>query len=315
MAGMSDAQPSDSVLSCPLQQHPYFAAALRVCGQAPTILPGQRQIIALRRQFWPGIFTTMLPRIQVDPQDLGDQLTSAGLHRSLLIISPDMPQPELANLGLLPLVAPATIAEIDLRPSMAIRRDRLHQKWRNRLCHAEAIKSLRITQRNMPLDATHWLFTADAKMRKQRKYRNWPTALTLAYARENHGQAKLFVASEGRNPIAAMLFLRHGTRATYHIGHTTARGRQVSAHTLLLWHVTNWLAAKGHQTLELGLIDTENAAGLARFKLGAGARPRTLGGTWGWWPPLGRFLRRLAALDRRLMRPPVLWTVRRPTVI
>ena len=85
-------------------------------------------------------------------------------------------------------------------------------------------------------------------------------------------------------------------------GHTTAAGRAVSAHTLLLWQAADWLASKGHDRLDLGLINTEDAPGLARFKLGAGACARPLGGTWIWWPPLGRTLRPLAALDRRLMR-------------
>jgi len=117
----------------------------------------------------------------------------------------------------------------------------------------------------------------------------------------NPGQAKLFTAFDGRDPVAQMLFLRHGGGATYHIGHTTGRGRALSAHNLLLWNAMCWLAAKGHRRLDLGLISTDKAAGLARFKLATGATARALGGTWLWWPPLGRALRPLAALDRRAM--------------
>jgi hypothetical protein len=32
--------------------------------------------------------------------------------------------------------------------------------------------------------------------------------------------------------------------------------------------------------LDLGTVDTENAPGLARFKIGSGAQIRSLGGTW-----------------------------------
>jgi hypothetical protein len=62
-----------------------------------------------------------------------------------------------------------------------------------------------------------------------------------------------------------------------------------------------WLASKGVATLELGQVDTEKAAGLARFKLGAGATLRPLGGSWLWWPPLGKLLSPLKYFDRKLM--------------
>lgn len=40
------------------------------------------------------------------------------------------------------------------------------------------------------------------------------------------------------------------------------------------------LAASGHTTFDLGLVETDNAASLARFKLRTGALLRKLGGTW-----------------------------------
>lgn len=236
------------------------------------------------------------------PHKMKRRLETAGLHRHLLILSPDRPSPELREIGAVPVMTPASIAEIDLRPLQSIRRAALHQKWRNRLVHAER-QGLRITRQNLPLKPDHWLLRAEAKQQARQGYQNWPEALTLAYARQSPGAAKLFTAYEGQNPIAAMLFLRHGDTATYHIGHTTARGRALSAHTFVLWQAANWLALKGHQWLDLGMINTHGpAAGLARFKLGAGARSRTLGGTWVWWPPLGRSLRPLAHLDRRAMQ-------------
>jgi hypothetical protein len=63
-----------------------------------------------------------------------------------------------------------------------------------------------------------------------------------------------------------------------------------------------WLASKGVQSLELGQVDTVKAAGLARFKLGVGADLRPLGGTYLWWPPLGKVLSPLKYLDQRAMR-------------
>ena len=40
------------------------------------------------------------------------------------------------------------------------------------------------------------------------------------------------------------------------------------------------LRKTGVQKIDLGTLDTVNAPGLARFKLGSGARAEPLGGTW-----------------------------------
>ena len=297
MATMFDAQPNDSA-PCALQQHANFAAALRGCGQEPLMLGGPDPLLVLRRRFRAGLRVALVSRAATsDQQHLIRRAQEAGLHRHLILWSPDRPAPELARVGAVPVMTPGTLSEIDLSQPRAQRRAALHQKWRNRLRHAER-QGLRVTRQNMPLTPGHWLLTGEAAQQKRLGYRTWPEALTLAYARETPGAAKLFTAFDGRDPVAAMLFLRHGGGATYHIGHITARGRALSAHNLLLWQAAGWLAAKGHRCLDLGLINTRDAPGLARFKLGAGARARPLGGTWAWWPLLGRTLRPLAALDR-----------------
>ncbi|MEL6980044.1 MAG: hypothetical protein AAGM38_15365 [Pseudomonadota bacterium] len=85
-------------------------------------------------------------------------------------------------------------------------------------------------------------------------------------------------APEG--PAAAMLFLTHGRAATYHIGWTSDPGRSIGAHNLLLWNAIQTLKRDGILSLDLGGLDTERGAGVARFKLGSGAQPMTLCGTY-----------------------------------
>lgn len=83
-----------------------------------------------------------------------------------------------------------------------------------------------------------------------------------------------------------MLFLRHGRGATYHIGHICPEGKSLCAHNLLLWQAANWLAACGHDWLDLGPLYAA-APGLWRFKLRTGARVQKTGGSWLYWRPFG----------------------------
>ena len=284
-----------------LQQSTEFAGALELLGQAPRRLPDGT--LALHRR-WRGLPVTLLSRAQVhDPETLWRHLSSART-RGPVIVSPDHPV-DLAAAGAAPLVSPATIARLDLAGSDDLLMAGLHQKWRNRLRHAQG-QDLRVTRQNMPDDPRHWLLHAETAQQRRRGYRNWPPALTIAWARANRSGAKLFTAFAGKEVVAGLLVLRHGTGGTYHIGHTTARGRQMSAQTLLLWSAMTWLRRTGAETLDLGIINTEDAPGLARFKLGTGAVPHRLGGTWAWWPPVTPLLGRVARLDKRLMRG--LWT-------
>ncbi|NRB18443.1 MAG: GNAT family N-acetyltransferase [Rhodobacteraceae bacterium] len=308
---MFDFMPAD-VMPRPIQratpirsiaQSPEFARALRYRGQAPLILDQLNNTLVMRRRIWRFLDVAMVNRAPIDkPLRLLEMLQEQGLRRTPVILSPESPTPDQARLGAVPVMSPARIARLDLTAPKEQRRAALHQKWRNRLKHAES-QSLRVSRQTMPVDPAHWLFQADAKQQGQRGYRNWPQDLTLAYVRTNPGKAKLFQAFDGKDCVAAVLILCHGTSASYHISHSTDRGRAVSAHNLLMWQAINWLAANDYTELDLGLINTEDAAGLARFKLGTGAQLHTLGGSWLYWPPMGRLLRPLAALDRQTMTP------------
>jgi lipid II:glycine glycyltransferase (peptidoglycan interpeptide bridge formation enzyme) len=97
------------------------------------------------------------------------------------------------------------------------------------------------------------------------------------------GEVRLFSARRGRGRglerIASMLFLVHGRVATYQIGWSGEEGRRLSAHQLCLWEAMRALREAGVRRLDLGTVDTDAAPGLARFKIGAGARVRALGPT------------------------------------
>lgn len=281
----------------PLSQSDAFVAALAHAGTPPLRLADGT--VVLHRKFGP-LPLHMITRPPAQTPEGMLMAARAVPAKGPLILSPDRPMP-LHEIGAVPLVSPQSIAVLDLSPDPAQLQANLHHKWRNRLKHAQK-QTLRVARQNMPDDPDHWLLNADAAQQRSRGYRGWPRALTLAYARANPGQAKLFTAFCGREPVAGVVLLRYGCAATYHIGHTRPSGRLLSAHTLLMWSAIRWARSQGLHQLELGTIDTEDGSGLARFKLGTGAGTRALGGTWAWWPPVTRLLRPIARLDRGLMR-------------
>lgn len=291
---MFDAAPSDGPVA--LQQSVAFSRALEKLGTPPLRL--EDGTLVLRRRLGPLPLSMLTRPAAIAVEDLHATAQAIPAPGPVLI-APDRPLP-LHQIGALPLVSPMTVATLDLTPDTDSLRAGLHQKWRNRLRHAEQ-QGMRVARQNMPDDPGHWLLQADLVQQSARGYRSWPIPLTLAYGRANPGQSKLFTAFLGKEPVAAMLVLTHDRGATYHIGHTRPSGRLVSAHTQLMWSAILWARSKGLRHFELGTIDSEEGRGLARFKLGTGAQAQVLGGTWVWWPPLTTLFRPLARLDRSLM--------------
>lgn len=194
-----------------------------------------------------------------------------------LIINADGPTPKaLRAAGFWPLITPATLALLDLGEPDAMFAA-MYQKWRNRLRRARKA-DLQIHIHD--LSGAHWLLQAEHEQMQKRGYRGLPPALWQSYAQVNPGQAKIFEARHGGDAVAAALILRHGTMATWQIGHSTPEGRRRNAMNLVLWNAMTWLADRGHRMLDLGGINHEDAPGLAHFKLGCGARAHRLGGTW-----------------------------------
>ncbi len=191
----------------------------------------------------------------------------------------------LQKRGYAAILTPAHVAELDLSPPLPELRKALHGKWRNRLTAAQRrlAQGHKLAHRAFDPARDDWLLEAETAQQRTRRYRGYPPALTRVMHEVEPKALRLFTLHERCDPIAAMLFVRHGTTATYHIGWNSPEGRKLSAHHLLIWEAIRALRGRGVQMLDLGTVETERSAGLARFKLGAGARARPLGGTWLRW--------------------------------
>lgn len=171
-----------------------------------------------------------------------------------------------------------TVAELDLTRSSDALRSMMRPKWRNRLVAAERAP-LETTVARPSFDSYVWLLRADEAQQAQRGYTALPPIFTSLY-QQLGGEVRLAVARRGERRLAAMLFLLHGRKASYHIGWSGEEGRRLGAHNLLLWRAMSALKREGVVALDLGGVDTGAGAGLARFKLGAGARAIRLPGSY-----------------------------------
>ena len=289
------ALPADAIV--PMQQHPTYGAACEALGtplrhfalrtsNGPVIGAAQvlmRKVPLLGR-------AALLSRGPVWAPGIPAEQSRAGLVRLLDLLRADhrivAVTPEtcagadpLEGAGWMQAMTPCHMAVLDLTGGVEAMSARQHGKWRNRLRRAESA-GLQVHHAPMPADPAHWLLAVEAEQARRRRYRRLPPSFTLAWvAQGGRRSARLFTASQDGKPVAAMLFLLHGPSATYHIGWSGPEGRAVDAHNLLLWQAQLWLASRDVRLLELDLVDTQTTPGLARFKLGSGARVVPLGAT------------------------------------
>ncbi|MEL6685410.1 MAG: GNAT family N-acetyltransferase [Pseudomonadota bacterium] len=258
----------------PLQQHPLFAAALGrlgrqvdmidVAGAAPVLTVSQfGQRMTSRGPVWHG-------------EAPEDALHPAGLR----MINAEAPQDHaLRAAGFRRVMTNAHVAELDLTQTTGHRLRAMKPKWRNAWRAAQSAP-LFLAEQRYNINTHAWLLQADLAQQKTKGFRGLPHDLINAYAAESPRSVRVLIAYEGDAPVAGILFLLHAPVVTYHIGWTNARGRVLSAHHVMIMQAADHFAERGFDRLDLGLVDTETAPGLARFKIGTGARVRPLGGTW-----------------------------------
>jgi lipid II:glycine glycyltransferase (peptidoglycan interpeptide bridge formation enzyme) len=196
----------------------------------------------------------------------------------LLVFTPDEPMNEAAGLaGMTRVMTGDATVLIDLTRDEADLRAAFESSWRNKLSKAEK-SGLAIEKSGLKPAQYRWLLDAEIKQRQKRGYRAMPLEMTERWQNAKAEVAKgdrgaglaVFRADLGRDPAAGMLFLIHGRRATYHVGWTSEEGRNNAAHNLILWSAMKELKARGVAVLDLGGVNTQSGAGIARFKLETG---------------------------------------------
>ncbi len=207
--------------------------------------------------------------------------------RRLLWWLPELPggseaEALMQRLGLAQMMTGWSSVRLDLTPPPNALRSQLDGKWRNALKAAER-SPLLIAESSDPAQFDTVMRAHDVQ-RIEKRFLGPDGAFYRAFAAAAdpaHGeQAHLFTASIGNRPVAGMLLLRHGRGATYAAGWSGEAGRLLRAHHRLLWHGLLALKARGVQHFDLGGANTEEGAGVARFKLGLNGEVFTLAGSY-----------------------------------
>ena len=208
-----------------------------------------------------------------------------------LIFSPALTEPNHPSLvGLTRVMTGYSTVLVDLTQSPQQLRAAFEGRWRNRLVAAER-ENLELVRNTDSALEMQWLLEEERTQRLQKNFHGLPTHFIEHYhaARADPTTTLLMLHAEchhltphkeKNHRIAAMLFLLHGSTATYHVGWTNAEGRAKHAHNLLMWHAFEELRALGIQTLDLGGINTRSLAGISRFKIGTGGKIVTYAGTY-----------------------------------
>ena len=171
-------------------------------------------------------------------------------------------------------------ALLDISGDEAALYDRLNGKWRNRLRAAQKT-DLRILPISKKPEKYAWLLEKEGARQQTLGYRTHANTIAPLY-QSVVGKRSLFAfeAKQGTERVGGVLFLKHGHNATYHIGWTSDEGKMLNANNLLLWHAIKVLKKEGVRILDLDGLNTDFNPGIARFKIGTGARVISMSGAW-----------------------------------
>lgn len=288
-----------ALVSGALQQDWAYGTSLKAlgitCHRAEVILNGETvalaQFICRRYGFLVGIALCTRGPLWLKPVSADDQTRIyRELKRSLplarprfVLFSPDITDP--ADLGLRKLIRVMTgysTVMVDLTQTAEQLRAAMEGRWRNRLVAAERAQ-LDIVRTGDHPDQYRWLLDEERAQRERKSFYGLPLEFVETYISARAQPAKTMLALHATHHterVAAMLFLIHGSAATYHVGWSNEAGRDTNAHNLLLWHAFEALRERGVRTLDLGGINTRQLAGISRFKIGSGGKVVTYAGTF-----------------------------------
>lgn len=271
--------------ACAINRHRARWGLIRIGGQDAGLvqifeagLLGLHAVILDRGPLWlPGFGA---PEHQIAFFSVFDQIFPHRFGRRRRIIPEiDQSQAMLVPFQAAPHVKPYQTIWIDLGKSEDGLRSDLNRNWRNHLNKAER-EAVRV-EWHPDGQGLAWLLQHHDAHRTMKNFQ-------AASPKFIHMLAKYFIprgdmllgqAFAGDEPVAGVLFFRHGLSATYQVGWSGDAGRKMNAHQLLLWQGMIRLKNEGVLDLDLGGIN-DIAEGVKTFKEGMGGETVTLSGLY-----------------------------------
>lgn len=200
----------------------------------------------------------------------------------VLLWTPEFDSPHEDPAGVTRVMTGMATVMLDLSPTEDRLRRQLNGNWRNRLVKAEREQGLQVFL-NSARGPCEVLLRHEAQQRLTRGFTGLPVGFVRHYieAFKEPDRAFLLARAERQGEmLAGMLFLLHGSRATYHVGWSNEAARDLNLHNLLLWRALLELKRRQVRWLDLGGINTTELPGISRFKLGTGGSLTVLRGTY-----------------------------------
>ncbi len=278
-----------------MQQHWVYGASMRLPGmqthRAEVVLNGRSVALAqfiCRR--YAGIFGIALctrgPIWLGDVADADKARIQRALKQSLpmarpriILFSPDLTDPQHPSMASLTRVLTGySTVMLDLSQPLSALRAGLHPYWRNRLSAAER-SGLKLAVLSHDSAELPRILAEEQIQRQRKRFYALPLGFIDHYLEEGGTESALILqASWQSRPVAVMLFLIHGSSATYQLGWSQAQGRALNAHNLILWNAIEQLKQRGIDKLDLGGVNTHDLPGISRFKINTGGEVITYAG-------------------------------------
>jgi hypothetical protein len=278
-----------------MQQHWIYGASMRLPGmqihRAEVQLDGKTvalaQFICRRYAYLLGVaLCTRGPIWLSEVSDSDKARIQRALKRSLpmsrpriILFSPDLTDPKHPSMTSLTRVLTGySTVMLDLSQPLTALRAGLHPYWRNRLSTAER-SGLKIAELAHDSPELPRVLAEENRQRERKRFYALPLGFIEHYLEEGGAESALILqASWQSRPVAAMLFLIHGSSATYQLGWTNPQGRALNAHNLILWGAIERLQQRGIVKLDLGGVNTHDLPGISRFKINTGGEVITYAG-------------------------------------
>lgn len=267
------------------------ARVLRARVEADGVTVAQAQCIV--RQYSPWLSFALCTRgpLWLQPLPAKDKAQAYRLLRQTLplgglkfmVVTPDEPLDDALGLPRIRRVMSGYCTVLlDISQPLEVLRAQLDRRWRHRLTGAEK-SELNVQRMGTNPGQYRWLLDAEMQQRAERHLDGMPLVWFERYAESRKQPSRNLLslrADIGRERLAGMMFLIHGQAATYQVGWTSDQGRDLHAHNLMLWRGIEALQERGVRLLDLGGVNTQRSAGVARFKMATGGTVKQLAGSY-----------------------------------